>query len=94
MQMDNAKQDYMQAKIDEFDAEVDKLKARARQLSAQKRVAVDKRLQSLAAKREKLAEQAGEAKDVGADLFDGMKEELGDAWQRLKSLESDTSATH
>ncbi len=94
MQTDNARQDYVQAKIDEFDAEVDKLKARAKQLSAEKRVAVDKRLQTLAAKRERLAEQAGNAKDVGSDLIDGMKEELGDAWERLKSLENESSASH
>ena len=92
MNMKEAYEQKLQAKLDEWGAEIDKLKAKADNAEADAQLEYYKRIEELRTMQESATNKLAELKDAGDDAWEDLKAGIESAWDSLGSaLKSATS---
>jgi len=81
----DAYQDKLQAQLDEWKADIDKLRARAAQAEADARIALEREVDELNARREAVAAKLAELRSASGEAFDDLKQGADAARQQLGS---------
>ena len=84
----NSREAYVQklkAKLDEWNATIDKLQEKADQAEAGAKIAYEKQLADLRAKREDVDEKLSEMEQAGESAWEDLKQGLENSWEILKA---------
>ena len=85
MNMKEAYEQKLQAKLDEWGAEIDKLKAKADNAEADAQLEYYKRIEELRTMQESATNKLAELRDAGDDAWEDLKAGIESAWDSLGS---------
>ena len=75
----------LKAKMDEWSAEIDKIEAKAGQTEAESKIAYEKQLADLRAKRKEVDKKIAELQKAGEGAWEDLKQGLENSWEILKT---------
>jgi uncharacterized coiled-coil DUF342 family protein len=84
MNMKNAYQDKMDARLREWQANIDALRARADQVSAEQRIKYYEEIESLRTKQQRVHEKLEVLRTAGTDAWEEVKTGVEVAWSDLQ----------
>jgi uncharacterized coiled-coil DUF342 family protein len=84
MNMKNAYQDKMDARLREWQANIDALRARADQVGAEQRIKYYEEIESLRTKQQRVHEKLEELRTAGTDAWEEVKTGVEVAWSDLQ----------
>ena len=84
MEMKDAYQDKMNARLREWQAKIDALKARADQAEAEQKIQYYEEIESLRTKQQKVQQKLEELRSAGASAWEEVKAGVEAAWTDLE----------